>query len=141
MKIVFYLICLAVPFLSACHEVKEGFLNTTYAVYRPDSLVVKKTVDETNRPQFDDGADWVSAPLQGYDGTQPVFITIHGVKAEDGGDVALFLKETVLRGDGTFAIPVDNAIPLGRYRVSLELRNKDYSDVLDTIFTVVVKDR
>lgn len=133
MKSIFYIICLALTLFSSCTKVKEGFLNTTYAIYMPNSMVLEEAPDRV--------ADWVSPPLQGYDGTQPIFITIHQVKAENGGNVELFLKETVLRGNGTFAIPVDNKIPNGSYMISLMLKNKDYSSVLSDVFTIVVEDK
>lgn len=133
MKTVFYFICCAVTLLSSCGKVKEGFLNTTYATYRPNTMVLEQTTDRV--------ADWVSPPLQGYDGTQPIFITIHQVKTENQANVDAFLKETVLRGDGTFAIQVDNKIPAGSYTISLMLKNKDYSSVLEDIFTIVVDDK
>jgi hypothetical protein len=51
-----------------------------------------------------------------------------------------FLKEVTVRGNGAFDIPVYNNIPAGTYQISLQVENEDYSDILEDIFTIVVKE-
>ena len=56
------------------------------------------------------------------------------------GDKVAFLKEITVRGNGAFDIPVYNNIPAGTYQISLQVENEDYSDILEDIFTIVVKE-
>lgn len=123
-----------------CRDVTVGFLNTAYCEYKPDSMVINKIPNEDeNPPQYYNKADWVSAPLQGFTGTPPINVTIHNVTSSDGGDVAVFMKEAMLRGNGAFVVPVENNIPVGRYVVSLQLKNEGHSAVLNSFFTVIIK--
>ena len=82
---------------------------------------------------------WSLPPIEGVEGTQPIYITIRQVTTTDGDKVA-FLKEVTVRGNGAFDIPVYNNIPAGTYQISLQVENEDYSDILEDIFTIVVKE-
>ena len=118
------------------------FSDIDEAKYDTDSLVVKHTLDPNNysdAKRIKYGSHWVSEQLQGYDGTKPIFITIKNVVATEGGDKDQFLKDVDFRGDGTFDIPLDHEIPIGRYVVSLTIKNEGYTKYLDSIFTVIVK--
>ena len=120
------IICLA---LFSCHDVKVGYLETEAA----NVLEVTKSQDAN------DPLHVVSPPIEGVEGTQPIYITIRQVTTTDGDKVA-FLKEVTVRGNGAFDIPVYNNIPAGTYQISLQVENEDYSDILEDIFTIVVKE-
>lgn len=142
MKTLSIIIILIATILTACHKDTVGFLDTHAAKYDTDSLVVKHTLDPNNysdAKRIKYGSHWVSEPLQGFDGTKPIFITIKEVVATEGGDINQFLNDVDLRGDGTFDIPLDHKIPIGRYVVSLNIKNEGYTKYLNSIFTVIVK--
>ena len=124
------IICLA---QFSCHDVKVGYLETEAAQYNPNVLEVTKSQDAN------DPLHVVSPPIEGVEGTQPIYITIRQVTTTDGDKVA-FLKEVTVRGNGAFDIPVYNNIPAGTYQISLQVENEDYSDILEDIFTIVVKE-
>ena len=121
------IICLA---LFSCHDVKVGYLETEA---NPNVLEVTKSQDAN------DPLHVVSPPIEGVEGTQPIYITIRQVTTTDGDKVA-FLKEVTVRGNGAFDIPVYNNIPAGTYQISLQVENEDYSDILEDNFTIVVKE-
>lgn len=128
--------------LTACHKDTVGFLDINAAKYETDSLVVKHTLDPndySDAKRIKYGSHWVSEPLQGFDGTKPIFITIKDVVTTESGNKDQFLKDVDFRGDGTFDIPLDHKIPIGRYVVSLTIKNEGYTKYLDSIFTVIIK--
>ena len=129
MKYISIIICLA---LFSCHDVKVGYLETEAAQYNPNVLVTKS--QDANEPLH-----VVSPPIEGVEGTQPIYITIRQVTTTDGDKVA-FLKEVTVRGNGAFDIPVYNNIPAGTYQISLQVENEDHSAILEDIFTIVVKE-
>ena len=88
MKYISIIICLA---LFSCHDVKVGYLETEVAQYNPNVLEVTKSQD-ANEPLH-----VVSPPIEGVEGTQPIYITIRQVTTTDGDKVA-FLKEVTVRG-------------------------------------------
>ena len=132
MRIGLYIIFILIT--AACHEVKVGYLETEGALYDPDTMEIKIITDKTET-----GPHWISPPIQGVEGTQPICYTIEAVKTEDGDEVE-FLKEIKVRGDGTFDIPFQHTIPAGSYVVSLRVRNEGYSKVIKDVFTFLVKE-
>ena len=138
MKTIIYSIFLLLS-LTACHEVKVGFLETAEARYKPDVLEVKKVLDPVeDADRIARKFNWVSYPIDGVQGTYPMYMKIYAVRTEESGDTAKFLAETKVRGDGTFDIPFDNEIPAGKYIVTLKVENEGYSAILTDIFTVWV---
>ena len=134
-------ILLGIMVLSACHDMKIGYLEVDAVKYDPNVMVVKKVLDPNDREDADRikyGSHWVSSEMQGLLGTEPIKIAIEQVKSEDG-DVTRFLEETVVRGNGTFDIPLYTKIPVGTYVVSLQVSNEDHCHVIDSVFTVIVK--
>ena len=61
------IICLA---LFSCHDVKVGYLETEAAQYNPNVLEVTKSQDAN------DPLHVVSPPIEGVEGTQPIYILI-----------------------------------------------------------------
>ena len=123
--------CLTLLF--SCHDVKVGYLETEAAQYNSNVLEVTKSKD-ANEPLH-----LVSPPIEGVEGTQPIYITIVDVTTTDG-DKEAFLKEVTVRGNGAFDIPVYNNIPAGSYQISLQVENQDHRVTLENIFTIVVKE-
>lgn len=82
---------------------------------------------------------WVSNPIEGVQGTPQIFVTIKGIREESGGNVAEALEQIKVYGDGTFEVPLQHTIPVGRYVISLNFRNEGYSKDVDDCFTIIVK--
>ena len=82
---------------------------------------------------------WVSNPIEGVQGTPQIFVTIKGIREESGGSVAEALEQIKVYGDGTFEVPLQHTIPVGRYVISLNFRNEGYSKDVDDCFTIIVK--
>lgn len=110
MKYISIIICLA---LFSCHDVKVGYLETEAAQYNPNVLEVTKSQD-ANEPLH-----VVSPPIEGVEGTQPIYITIRQVTTTDGDKVA-FLKEVTDPGKRCFLTPVYNNIPAGTYQTAIQ---------------------
>lgn len=125
--------------LLGCHEVKVGYLETENANYNPNVLEVRKTLDPViDADRIDKKYNWISYPIDGIVGTQPMYMSIASVKEENGGDVQKFLEEVKVRGNGTFDVPFDNQIPEGKYIITLKVENEGYSALLPDIFTIWV---
>lgn len=138
MKTIIYSLLLTLG-LIACQDVKVGYLETENAKYKPDILEVKKTLDPVeDADRIEKKYNWISYPIDGVQGTYPMYMTIHTVRTEGGGDVAKFLAEVKVRGDGTFDVPFENGIPVGKYIITLKVENEGYSAVLPDIFTIWV---
>lgn len=82
---------------------------------------------------------WTSTPLEGYDGTQPIYMSIKSIVAEQGGDAEKLKAHLSVRGNGIFTVPVMNDVPVGRYKISLNIQNEGYSQDLNDCFTIIVK--
>lgn len=125
----------------SCNNMKVGYLDTEYAVYKPNVMTIRKELDMNNpkdKDRFDKKIHWISSAIQGIDGTSPINITIHSVRTEGGGGVEKFLGSTVLRGNGQFDVDFENDIPIGKYIVSIKVKNEGYTEVLNDIFTIEV---
>lgn len=125
----------------SCNDMKVGFLDAEYAVYKPNTMTVRKELDMDNRKdkeRFEKKAHWVSPAIQGVQGTAPMFVTIHDVRTEGGGDVSKFLKYTTVRGNGQFDVDFENDIPVGKYFVTLKIENEGYNVILTDIFTIEI---
>ena len=84
------------------------------------------------------GIPWTSTPIEGVQGTEPIFASIKTVTS-DVGDVGKILEFLTVRGDGTLSIPTRHEIPVGRYKISLTFENEGYSKDVDDCFTIIVK--
>lgn len=76
MKQIMIWMILAVGLLvGACHQTTVGYLLTENASYDPDTMYIRKTLDpELDAVRIENKAPWVSLALQGYEGTQQIFI-------------------------------------------------------------------
>lgn len=136
---------------SSCQDVTIGFLQTEDAGYNPDTMVVKKELD-TTPPQLEEievgagedyqraqwGTPWVSNPIEGVDGTTQIYVSIKDIKTTTGNAEKMweYLK---VYGDGTFEVPLEHDIPIGRYLISLNFKNEGYSKDVNDCFTIIVK--
>lgn len=126
--------------LVACHKVPIGYLETENAVYVPDSLVIRLEPDPLKdfvRIMYE--ADWVSTKIQGVLGTAPIIYTIIDVRAEDGGNAEVMKAECAINGSGTFTIPYEHKVPVGRYVMSIEISNDGHAYELRDAFTIIVE--
>lgn len=87
------------------------------------------------------GYPWTSTAIQGIDGTKPIFASIKSVRVENGDEASVLklLEYMSMRGDGTFSLPIENDIPVGKYVISLTFANEGYSRDVDDCFTIIVK--
>lgn len=139
MKNILFLLS-ALLLLSACHKTKIGYLKTSEASFVPDSLVIRKVLDPlTDAVRIKNGAPWVTTRLQGVLGTAPINYRILDVTTSDGGNADIFRQELTVRGIGVMEVPLHFQAPQGRYKVSLEAYNKDYTSAMNNVFTFIVE--
>ena len=157
--------------LGACQDITPGYLQTEYAGYTMDSMVVKKVLDLTPpkpNPTFEMyvnygytpeycvqngiyptiggdeykrdkyGWPWTSTPIEGVEGTRPIFVSIKSITTESG-DAERMWEVLNVSGDGTFSMPVYSDVPVGRYQISLTFTNEGYTQDVNNCFTIIVK--
>lgn len=88
--------------------------------------------------RFMSNAPWMTPPIQGIEGTKPIFCSLKAIKSKDGNAEKLWQNLKVY-GDGSFEIPLKHEIPVGRYLISLTFTNEGYSKDVDDCFTIIVK--
>lgn len=126
--------------LCGCHEVTVGYLQTENAVYVPDSMVIRRVLDETKDAyRMYNVAPWVSPKIQGLIGTDPLMFAIERVRASEGADPELFKHLLNIRGSGRMEFPLISDIPRGRYIVSVRVYNEGHSSVIKDAFTFLVQ--
>ncbi|MCB6974719.1 MULTISPECIES: hypothetical protein [Butyricimonas] len=81
---------------------------------------------------------WASTPIEGIEGSAPIYCKIKSITSEDG-DVSKLQECIRVRGDGTFEVPVINDVPVGRYVLSLNFTNEGWSKDVNNCFTIIVK--
>lgn len=121
-----------------CHHVTVGYLETENAVYIPDSMVVKSSLDaveDENRIKFE--IPWQSTSIEGIQGTMPIRYAITKIEGENNlpeisGQFRMVRK-------GVIELPWDHTVPPGRYIVSIEIFNEGYTHRLDSVYTVIVE--
>lgn len=81
---------------------------------------------------------WVSAPIEGVLGTQPLLFTVINVKSDNMEAAEKFMEYIGVFGDGAIYVELDVNVPPGNYTVSLEIKNEGRSRILEDAFTFVV---
>lgn len=81
---------------------------------------------------------WTGVPIEGVQGTQPIWAKIKSIQSTDG-DINKLSSCIRVFGNGVLEIPVINDVPKGRYIVSLTFWNEGYSKDVDNCFTIIVK--
>lgn len=103
------------------------------------TITVREEGEDAKRAKL--GFPWTSTSIQGIDGTKPILASIKNVRAENGDEesVIKLMEYLTMRGDGTFSIPIEHDIPIGRYVISLTFQNEGWSKDVDDCFTIIVK--
>lgn len=141
-KYIFAILLLLITF--GCNNMKVGYLDTEFALYDPKVMTIRKELDMNNKKdkeKFEKKSHWVSPAIQGVQGTFPMFMSIHEVKTEGGGDVSKFLKHTKIFGNGRFDVDFENDIPVGNYIVTIKVQNEGYTSIVKDIFIIEVKQK
>lgn len=102
----------------------------------PTQIIEVGAGEDYQRAQW--GTPWVSNPIEGVDGTTQIYVSIKEIKTTTGNAEKMweYLK---VYGDGTFEVPLEHDIPVGRYLISLNFRNEGYSKDVNDCFTIIVK--
>lgn len=123
---------------TSCHDIKIGYLETENAIYIPDSMIIKSTLDQTedaDRILFK--IPWQSTSIEGIQGTMPIQYSIRSIESDNGYSDALSQIDVVRKG--IFHIPWNHTLPVGRYIIHLKISNEGYTHNLDSIYTVIVE--
>lgn len=138
MKQVIFIVFVLFAF-AACEKTKVGYLEVDEASYDPNTMIVQKNPDaEEEADRIERKFPWVSSQIQGILGTFPIHYEIAGVHTSNG-DIESFYKEVNLRGDSCFEVPFENSIKEGTYYVDVNIFNRGYSIVRDSLFVIVVE--
>ena len=81
---------------------------------------------------------WVTAPIEGILGTEPLSFSIAGVKNENPENAELFRQALSIMGGGLMHVAQDVEAPSGRYVVSIVVQNEGQRALLEDIFTFIV---
>ncbi len=129
--------------LTGCKEVTVGYLDTDFAEYVPDSLVVKAILNpdlpaDMNRMELK--MPWQGTEIEGIEGTFPIFYRIADVKGVSGRTVPEEIaRQFRISGKGRIEIGWDHTLPVGTYQVSLEVKNEGYDRIVPDLFRVIVE--
>lgn len=122
-----------------CHTPTPGYLETGNAQYVPDTMIIRKQLDPIKDAYRKmNNAPWVSPKCQGVDGTAPVLFEVVDVTSADG-DANLFKSLLNIRGGGRMEFPLQAAVPVGRYIVTVRVSNEGYSHIIPEVFTFIVE--
>lgn len=81
---------------------------------------------------------WVTSPIEGILGTEPMRYSIAGVKNENPENAELFRQSLSIIGGGLMQVALDVKAPVGRYKVSILVENEGKKALLEDAFTFVV---
>lgn len=130
---------------AGCQRIPVGYLVTENAQY-PDSVLYAYHTPAASSARATNGAPWVSLPIQGVSGTNPINFEYASVKVADGGDAAKFdamqkAGHLEVRG-GLIRLTQEGCrmLPVGAYTLSLRVYNEGYSALLEDVYTIVVGD-
>lgn len=132
------LISLTLLFLYSCEKQEIGYLDTTNAVYVPDSVVF-----HTLNPEDPEDARTIkfeipfqSQGIQGVQGTLPISYSI--ARIESDKESAAFLNQFKLSGKAQIELPFNHTVPAGRYIFSIRVNNEGRTADLDSAITVII---
>lgn len=83
---------------------------------------------------------WVTAPLEGVLGTEPLSYSIARVENEDPGNAELFRQALSIMGGGRIHVALDVKAPVGVYVVSILLENEGQHRLLENVYTFIVEE-
>ncbi|KGL49326.1 hypothetical protein [Porphyromonas cangingivalis] len=129
----------------SCNKIPVGYLNTSKAVFIPDTIYVARNIDPES-PRAKNNAPWTTLPIQGVAGTNPINYEYHSVKVDKGGDATKF-EQMVRAGHvstrgGMIQIFQEGVkeIPNGNYTISIRIYNEGHSHILKDAVTFIVQD-
>ena len=127
--------------MASCHDSEVGYLEAEEAIYVPDSLVVRNTPDPViDAVRIENDAPWLTYPIQGIIGTQPMSFSIEDVKGASEQVKNLIIEKVTVDGAGRLYISLDAGIPVGEYILSLRVNNEGQTRYLNDIFRLIIKD-
>ncbi|MEQ2978089.1 hypothetical protein AAAX96_15820 [Butyricimonas faecihominis] len=83
---------------------------------------------------------WVTAPLEGVLGTEPLSYSIARVRNENPESAELFRQALSIMGGGRIHVALDVKAPAGVYVVSIILENEGQHRLLEDIYTFIVEE-
>lgn len=135
------LILLVFIAIASCHESEVGYLEAEKAIYVPDSLVVRNTPDPVKDAiRIENDAPWLTNPIQGIIGTQPMSFSIVDVKGASEQIKTLVKEKVIVDGAGRIWVPLDAGLPVGEYILSLKVQNEGQTRYLNDIFRLIIED-
>ena len=136
MKQVVYILFICGLFSYGCQDITVGYLETRNAVYFPDSMIVKASLDpEEDARQIEFKIPWQSTSIDGVQGTSPVRYSIRSIDSEHPEAVGQFS----MRGKGIIELPYDHTVPVGQYVVNVRIEAGERVHELDSMYTVIVR--
>lgn len=145
MKLIFKLFVATIAsclVLLSCQDEKEGFLNIDEnAGYTVDSLLVYQKPATTSN-QYKYKTPYMTTSVEGVEGTGPLKYTLATISGNNEEGIAV-LQNTidVKSGIGKIVIPSEHSLLIGRYKISLWVENVYGKELLDSVLTVVVKEK
>ena len=138
-KSIIYIFLLFAMF--GCRDIKVGYLDCANAGYDPGEIIIKNNLDPniaTDADRINRRVHWVTNPMEGVEGTQPIIYQLERVKDANGKDVTDLFKHTEVRGGGAVDIPYDHKLPIGEYKLTIKIWNEGYDKILEDILSIKV---
>ncbi len=77
--------------------------------------------------------------MQGIEGTSPIMMSVSNVKSQTAFDMTNFTNSVRVRGNGVIEVDFDTKLPVGRYLVSIDIKNDGHKHTIADIFTIIIK--
>lgn len=81
---------------------------------------------------------WMTLPIEGVLGTEPMSYSITEVKNENPENARLFRESLSIIGGGRMYVAQDVEAPVGTYVVSISIKNEGQFTILEDVFTFIV---
>ena len=95
---------------------------------------------ERHQNTLDYKIPWVTSPIDGVLGTEPLMYSIAEVSNEDAAKAELFRKSLTIMGGGRMYVEQNLEAPAGVYKVSILIENEGQSALLKDVFTFIVEE-
>lgn len=95
---------------------------------------------ERHQNTIDYKIPWVTSPLDGVLGTEPLMYSIAEVSNESAANAELFRKSLTIMGGGRMYVDQNLEAPAGVYKVSIRIENEGQSALLKDVFTFIVEE-
>lgn len=130
--------------LSGCEKIDIGFLTAGNAYYRPDSMLIKHTLnpdDPEDKYIIDNEIPWTGSEISNVQGTPVIRYEVFAVYDSLGKSLPSgIVRQFSTIGKGSVSIANDHTLPVGKYVLDIRIYNKDHSYMLEKGFTVIVID-